>query len=102
MPPPSTPRPPGAEHSALADGPRRLRRTTRPATATAAELAARLLGAAHAVRGAFDESSLDAPPTRTAAQAALGDAAFDVAYQSTAGLSYEESLALARAALPSG
>ncbi len=38
-----------------------------------AELAARLLGAAHAVRGAFDESSPDAPPARAAAQAALGD-----------------------------
>ena len=38
-------------------------------TAERAEVAARLLGAAHAVRGAFDESSLDAPPARDAARA---------------------------------
>ena len=65
-----------------------------------AELAARLLGAARAVRGAFDESGPDAPQARAAARAALGEAAFDAAYQSTAGLTYEESLALARATLP--
>jgi predicted ATPase/DNA-binding SARP family transcriptional activator len=64
-----------------------------------AERAARLLGAAHAVRGAFDESSPDAPQARAAARAALGEAAFDAAYQSAAGLTYEASIALARAAL---
>jgi predicted ATPase/DNA-binding SARP family transcriptional activator len=46
-----------------------------------AELAASLLGAAHAVRGAFDESSLDAPDARAAARRALGEPAFDAAYQ---------------------
>jgi hypothetical protein len=68
-----------------------------------AELAARLLGAAHAVRGAFDESSRDAPQARAAARAAaratLGEAAFDAAYSSAAGLTYEESLDVARAGL---
>jgi hypothetical protein len=64
-----------------------------------AERAARLLGAAHAVRGAFDESSPDAPHARAAARAALGEAAFDAAYQSAAGLTYEESLDVARAGL---
>jgi hypothetical protein len=67
-----------------------------------AELAARLLGAAHAVRGGFDESSPDAPQARAAARETLGQAAFDAAYQSTADLSYEASLALARAALTAG
>jgi len=65
----------------------------------APRLAAELLGAAHAVRGAFDESSLDAPAAREAARRALGDQAFDAAYQSSRGLSYEAALALARAAL---
>ncbi len=64
-----------------------------------AELAARLLGAAHAVRGAFDESSPDAPQAREAARAALGEAAFEAAYQSTADLTYEASVALARETL---
>ena len=64
-----------------------------------AELAARLLGAAHAVRGAFDESSLDAPQARRAASDALGPAAFDAAYRSTAGSTYLGAIELARAAL---
>jgi hypothetical protein len=64
-----------------------------------AELAARLLGAAHAVRGAFDESSLDAPHARAAARATLGPAAFDAAYRSTADSTYESAVSLARAAL---
>jgi hypothetical protein len=67
-----------------------------------AELAARLLGAAHAVRGAFDESSLDAPRARAAARAALGPVAFDAAYQSCAGLGYEAAIALARTGLTAG
>jgi predicted ATPase/DNA-binding SARP family transcriptional activator len=46
-----------------------------------AELAATLLGGAHAVRGAFDESSLDAPAARAAARRAIGEPAFDAAYQ---------------------
>jgi hypothetical protein len=65
-----------------------------------AELAARLLGAAHGVRGAFDESSPDAPQARAAARDTLGDAAFEAAYQSAAGLTYEASIALARETLP--
>ena len=71
----------------------------RAARADRAERAARLLGAAHAVRGAFDESSPDAPQARAAARAALGEAAFDAAYQSAVGLTYEASIDLARAAL---
>jgi predicted ATPase/DNA-binding SARP family transcriptional activator len=46
----------------------------------AAETAATLLGAAHSVRGAFDESSPVAPRVRETARQVLGDAAFDVAY----------------------
>jgi hypothetical protein len=64
-----------------------------------AERAARLLGAAHAVRGAFDESSPDAPRARAAARGTLGGAAFDAAYQSAADLTYEASIALARETL---
>jgi len=64
-----------------------------------AERAARLLGAAHAVRGAFDESSPDAPPARDAARAALGPPAYLAAYESSRDLGYEQAVALARAAL---
>jgi predicted ATPase/DNA-binding SARP family transcriptional activator len=70
-------------------------------TAGRAELAARLLGAAHAVRGAFDESSLDAPQARAAAREALGPAAFDAAYRSAADSTYQTALELAHAALSS-
>ena len=76
--------------------------TARPAiTAGRAELAARLLGAAHAVRGAFDESSLDAPQARAAARDTLGPAAFDAAYRSAADSTYQTALELAHAALSS-
>jgi predicted ATPase/DNA-binding SARP family transcriptional activator len=61
-----------------------------------AERSACLLGAAHAIRGAFDESSLDAPPARAAARATLGPDAFDAAYESTLTSTYESALALAR------
>ncbi len=64
-----------------------------------AVLAARLLGAAHAVRGAFDESSLDAPQARAAARDALGPAAFDAAYRSAADATYQTALDLAHQAL---
>jgi hypothetical protein len=64
-----------------------------------AELAARLLGAAHSVRGAFDESSLDAPAARTAAGDALGCDAFDAAYRRGRELGYDDALALASEAL---
>jgi predicted ATPase/DNA-binding SARP family transcriptional activator len=62
----------------------------------AAELAARLLGAAHAVRGAFDESSLDAPPAREQARATLGADAFQARYDAALASDYEQALALAR------
>ncbi len=65
--------------------------------AAAAEQAARLLGAAHGVRGVFDESSLDAPPARAQARAALGPEAFAAAYESAlASSGYESAIALAR------
>ena len=63
--------------------------------AGSAETAARLLGAAHSVRGAFDESSLDAPAARSAVREALGTAAFDAAYAAGQALPREEVLALA-------
>jgi predicted ATPase/DNA-binding SARP family transcriptional activator len=60
-----------------------------------AAVAARLLGAGHAIRGAFDESSLDAPAAREAARNALGDDAFGAAYQSVRDLTYEAAVDLA-------
>jgi predicted ATPase/DNA-binding SARP family transcriptional activator len=69
------------------------------ARTAAAERAARLLGAAHAVRGAFDESSLDAPLARAKAREALGPEAFEAAYESALASTYESALALARAFL---
>jgi len=57
--------------------------------------AAVLLGAAHAVRGAFDESSLDAPGVRAAARTRLGSADFEAAYQRGRDLSREQAIALA-------
>ena len=68
--------------------------------AAAAEQAARLLGAAHAIRGAFDESSLDAPPARAKSRETLGPEAFDAAYESALTSTYESALALARELLP--
>jgi hypothetical protein len=65
-----------------------------------AELAATLLGAAHWIRGAFDESSLDAPAARAAARAALGTQAFTAAYDTgRAAPGYAEASSRARAAL---
>lgn len=60
-----------------------------------AELTARLLGAAHSVRGAFDESSLDAPAARAAARQVLGAPAFDAAYRRGRELGYDDALVLA-------
>jgi predicted ATPase/DNA-binding SARP family transcriptional activator len=60
-----------------------------------AERAAVLLGAAHAIRGVFDHSSLDAPAARDAARRVLGDAAFDEAYRRGRELGYPDALALA-------
>jgi hypothetical protein len=92
-------RPDKTEVARVASVARSVSNVSRPGRA---ELAARLLGAARAVRGAFDESSPDAPQARATAREILGQAAFDAAYQSTADLSYEASLALARAALTAG
>jgi hypothetical protein len=61
--------------------------------------AAALLGAAHAIRGAFDESSLDAPQAREALRAALGPAQFRAAYESAHGVGYAPAIARAREAL---
>jgi hypothetical protein len=60
-----------------------------------AERAAVLLGAAHKIRGAFDHSSLDAPPARDGARETLGAEAFEAAYQRGRELGYAEALALA-------
>src|SRR6201999_3575717 len=68
--------------------------------AAAAGQAARLLGAAHAIRGAFDESSLDAPPTRARAREILSPEAFTAAYESTLASTYESAIALVRELLP--
>ena len=59
-----------------------------------AEQAAAVLGAAHAVRGAFDHASLDAPDARAAARRVLGDAGFAAAYQRGLDLTYDAALAL--------
>jgi predicted ATPase/DNA-binding SARP family transcriptional activator len=57
--------------------------------------AARLLGAAHTIRGAFDESSVDAPAARTAARDILGRADFDTAYATGRDLTRDDTMALA-------
>jgi len=64
-----------------------------------AACAARLLGVAHAVRGAVDQSSLDAPAARDAARQALGPAGFDAAYAAGLGRSYASAVSDARQAL---
>jgi predicted ATPase/DNA-binding SARP family transcriptional activator len=64
-----------------------------------AELAATLLGAAHTIRGAFDEGSLDAPGARDAARAMLGDAGFDAAYERGRAFGRDEAIAAASSAL---
>jgi predicted ATPase/DNA-binding SARP family transcriptional activator len=63
-----------------------------------AAVAATLLGAAHTIRGAFDEGSLDAPAARDAARSLLGPAAFQAAYERGRGVDREEALTLARGA----
>jgi len=65
-------------------------------------LAATLLGAAHAVRGAFDASSPDAPGVRAASRAVLGDDGFDAAYQRGRDLGFEGAVALGRQTLGLG
>ena len=62
-------------------------------------LAATLLGGAHTIRGAFDESSLDAPGARDAARGVLGEAGFDAAYERGRALNGDEEIAAAQGAL---
>ena len=64
-----------------------------------AVLAATLLGAAHTIRGAFDEGSLDAPAARDAARGLLGPAAFQDAYECGRAAGRDEALTLARGAV---
>jgi len=64
-----------------------------------AVLAATLLGAAHTVRGAFDEGSLDAPGTRDAARGVLGKARFSAAYERGRALDRDEAIAGASGAV---
>ena len=64
-----------------------------------AVLAATLLGAAHTIRGAFDEGSLDAPGTRDAARAVLGEARFAAAYERGRALGRDEAVAAASGAV---
>jgi tetratricopeptide (TPR) repeat protein len=63
--------------------------------ADGARLAATILGAAHAIRGAFDESSLDTPAVRAAARDLLGAAEFEAAYQRGRELAQKEAVKLA-------
>ena len=60
---------------------------------------ATLLGAAHAIRGCFDEGSLDAPAVRDAARARLGADEFEAAYERGRGLPRDDVLALAAGAV---
>ncbi len=64
-----------------------------------AAAAATLLGAAHTIRGAFDESSLDSPAAREAARGVLGEAGFDAAYERGRALDGDQGIAAAQGAL---
>ena len=93
---------PGARHPGAQDAPGAADTSDASENrAAAAARAARLLGAAHAIRGAFDESSLDAPPSRAQAREVLGPEAFTVAYESAlSSTTYESAIVLARELLP--
>ncbi|HLJ98901.1 MAG TPA: hypothetical protein VKU39_03220, partial [Streptosporangiaceae bacterium] len=69
--------------------------TARRGTAQDHERAALLLGAAHQVRGCFDEGSLDSLPVRDRAHRALGDEAFAAAYQRGRDLAYQDAISVA-------
>jgi tetratricopeptide (TPR) repeat protein len=60
-----------------------------------AKLAASLLGAAHSIRGCFDEGSLDAPAARDSLRTRLGPDEFAAAYDHGRALVRDEALALA-------
>jgi predicted ATPase/DNA-binding SARP family transcriptional activator len=64
-----------------------------------AALAATLLGVGHAIRGTFDESSLDAPQARDLARRVLGAAGFGAAYERGRALDRDDALTLASAAV---
>jgi hypothetical protein len=64
--------------------------------AEAAERAATLLGAAHAVRGSFDEGDADAPRVRAAVREVLGAGVFEDAYRRGRDLAQEDAIALVR------
>jgi len=64
-----------------------------------AAAAATMLGAAHTIRGAFDEGSLDAPGARDAGRAVLGAAGFDAAYERGRTLGRDEAVAVAEGAV---
>ncbi len=66
-----------------------------------ATLAATLLGAAHSVRGCFDEGSLDAPAARDAVRARLGEAEFSDAYEDGRALAQDDAVALAASTVAS-
>ena len=72
---------------------------TAPSHPVAATAAATLLGAAHAVRGCFDEGGLDAPAVRDAARARLGADEFEAAYERGRCLPRDDALALAASAV---
>jgi predicted ATPase/DNA-binding SARP family transcriptional activator len=64
-----------------------------------ATLAATLLGAAHTIRGCFDEGSLDAPAVRDLLRARLGADEFEAAYERGRALARNDALALAAGAV---
>jgi predicted ATPase/DNA-binding SARP family transcriptional activator len=64
-----------------------------------AATAATLLGAAHSIRGAFNEASLTAPRIREAARLSLGEAGFGAAYQRGRDLSKQAAVECADAQL---
>jgi predicted ATPase/DNA-binding SARP family transcriptional activator len=67
-----------------------------------AEVAATLLGFAHVIRGAFDESSLTAPKVRETARRVLGEAAFSLAYSRGRELGRDAGLELAEQSIAVG
>jgi hypothetical protein len=66
-----------------------------------AKLAATLLGAAHSIRGCFDEGSLDTPAARDAVRALLGADEFEAAYEHGRVFGRDDALALAASTVAS-
>jgi ATP/maltotriose-dependent transcriptional regulator MalT len=71
-------------------------------SAECATLAATLLGAAHSIRGCFDEGSLDAPAVRDSLRARLGPDEFEAAYERGRALARDDALSLAAGAVTAG